>query len=291
MTGEPSYTQPGSFFLNSQAGEFENWVLQDVWEFLWEHYPLRPEREAHVLAGVSMGGFSAFNLGIRHRDMFATAVAFHPPLNLRWCDLDGHYFANFDPHNWGWRTKLDCRHEVIAKFYGGLIKVRIGHLICPLFGFGDEALVEVARQNPIELIDATRLHNGELAMFVGYAGKDEFNIDAQVESFLYLAKCRGLSVGVAYEPYGHHDTPTALRMWPAMVEWLAPKLAGYGPERCVPPAAQQPASQQPADQEPADQEPAEPQPGEPQTADPQPANQQPANQLEVGRKSNDAKSN
>ena len=66
-------------------------------------------------------------------------------------------------------------------------------------------------------------------MFVAYGGKDEFNIDAQVESFLYLAKCRGIGVAVAYEPNGHHDTGTASRQWPAMVEWIAPRLAPYAP--------------------------------------------------------------
>jgi S-formylglutathione hydrolase FrmB len=229
ITGEPSYTQPGSFFLNSMAGDFENYVLQDVWDFVCDHYPIRPEREAHVLAGVSMGGFAAFNLGIRHRNAFGVAVGLHPPLNLRWCDLDGNYFANFDPRSWGWRYKLDDRREVVAKFYGGLVKVRIGQLVDPLFGFGDDALEEMSRQNPIELVDATRLRNGELAMFVGYGANDEFNIDAQVESFLYLAKCRGISVGVAYEPQGRHDTGTATRLWPAMITWLAPRLAPYAP--------------------------------------------------------------
>jgi S-formylglutathione hydrolase FrmB len=228
-TGEPSYTQPGSFFINSQAGDFENWVLHDLWDFLCEHYPIRPERQAHVLAGVSMGGFAAFSLGIRHRDCIGVAVGIHPPLNLRWVDQDGYYFAKFDPRFWGWRDKIDNRHEPIAKFYGGVVKVRIGNIVDPLFGFGDDAIEEIARHNPIELVDATHLHNGDLAMFAGYAGRDQFNVDAQVESFLYLAHCRGISVGVAFEPNGQHDTATAFRMWPAVVEWLAPRLAPFNP--------------------------------------------------------------
>ena len=255
ITGQPSYSQPGSFFINSRVGDFEDWVLQDMWDFVCTHYPIRPEREAHVLAGVSMGGFAAFSLGIRHRNAFGVAVGFHPPLNLRWCDVNGNYFANFDPSIWSWRCKLDNPYEVVAKFSGGIIKMRVGQLICPLFGFGTEALMAISRQNPIELIDATGLRNGELAMFVGYGRKDEFNIDAQVESFLYFAKCRGLSVGVAYEPEGHHDTATALRMWPAMVEWLGPRLAPYAPakvETTIPSEEQPSAEQVPIDQIPGD---------------------------------------
>ena len=230
LTGEPNPNVPGSFFINSQAGDFENWVLQDVWDFVVHKYPIRHEREAHVLAGVSMGGFGAYNLGIRHRNAFGTVVALYPPLNLRWCDLEGNYFANFDPRSWGWRQKLDNRNEIVARFYGGLVKLRIGAFVDPLFGLGDEALEEIARQNPIELVDKTGLQNGELAMFVGYGGKDEFNIDAQVESFLYLAKCRGLSIGVAYEPEGRHDMVTAMRLWPSLMEWLAPRLAPFAPK-------------------------------------------------------------
>jgi len=229
ITGEPCIAQPGSFFLNSNAGDFEDWVLHEAWDFVCEHYPIRSEREAHVLAGVSMGGFAAYNFGLRYRNTFGVAVAFHPPLNLRWVDNNGHYLTNFDPHYWGWRTKLENPREVVAKFYAGVFKVRIGQLIEPLFGFGDEALLAIARQNPIELMQATNLQNGDLAMFVGYGGKDEFNIDAQVESFLYSAKCRGISIGVAYEPEGRHDTATAMRMWPAMVEWLGPRLVPYAP--------------------------------------------------------------
>ncbi len=223
ITGQPSYLQPGSFFINSNVGNFEDMVLQDVWDFVCSHYPIRSEREAHALVGVSMGGFAAFNLGMRHRNAFGVAAGLHPPLNLRWVDTNGNYFANFDPRSWGWRNKLEDRREPIARFYGGVVKVRIGQLIDPLFGFDQDALQEVARQNPIELMVNTNLQNGELAMFVGYGGKDQFNIDAQVESFLYMAKCRGIAVGVAYEPYGRHDTGTAIRMWPQMVEWLGPR--------------------------------------------------------------------
>ncbi len=141
FTGEPSCYQPGSFFINSRAGDYEDWVLQDMWDYVCTHYPIRPEREAHVLAGVSMGGFAAFNLGIRHRNAFGVAVGLHPPLNLRWCDVNGNYFADFDPSIWSWRCKLDNPHEVIAKFHAGLIKIRVGQVINPLFGFGDEALL------------------------------------------------------------------------------------------------------------------------------------------------------
>ena len=65
-----------------------------------------------------------------------------------------------------------------------------------------------------------------------FAGRDEFNIHTQVESFLYLCKCRGLTVQVGYDPNGHHDIHTAKRLTPGIFDWLGPKLAPYSPTPC-----------------------------------------------------------
>jgi len=74
LEGEPCQCQPGSFYINSKVGRFEDYVMQDVLGFMFAHYPLRPEREAHVAAGLSMGGFGAYALAIKHRDMFGVVV-------------------------------------------------------------------------------------------------------------------------------------------------------------------------------------------------------------------------
>lgn len=227
--GEPCIAHPGTFFMNSQLGDFEDFLLQDVWDFVSQRYPIRAERKAHVLAGVSMGGFAAFNLGIRHRDAFGIAVGVHPPLNTRWMDAKGNYFAHFDPRNWGWRTDLNNPLEPIANFAGGAVKIRIKDFAGPLYGLGEDAIVEIARQNPIELVDRTALKNGDLAMYVGYAGRDEFNVTAQVESFLYLCKHRQIDIAVGYEAHGRHNSHTAAHFVPSIFEWLSPQLAPYAP--------------------------------------------------------------
>jgi hypothetical protein len=64
-------------------------------------------------------------------------------------------------------------------------------------------------------------------MFIGYAGRDEFNIDAQVESFLHVARQRGLEIKVAFDPRGHHTVATGFRLFPEFVRWLGPLLRGY----------------------------------------------------------------
>jgi S-formylglutathione hydrolase FrmB len=236
LDGEGCLDKPGSFFINSNAGPYEDYILQDVWDFVCARFPIRSERNAHVLAGMSMGGFAAYNIGIRHREAFGIVVGIHPPLNLRWADVDGNPRAKFDPRRWGWRTGFDSPHEVIATF-AGTVKMRMGPVVRPVFGEGDEALVNIAANNPLELVLSTGLRNGELSMFVGYAGRDEFNVDAQVESFLYYAKFKGLGIAVAHEPDGHHDTITALKFMPAVFRWLSPQLAPFapGPMHCEAP--------------------------------------------------------
>ncbi len=226
LDGKGCLDKPGSFFLNSNAGPYEDFVLQDVWDFVTQNYSIRPEREAHILAGVSMGGFAAFNLGIRHRKAFGIAIGVHPPLNLRWADSDGNPKAAFDPRKWGWRQGYDNPREVVACI--GPVKIRLGDVIQPAFGVGDEALLAITQNNPIEMLDRCKLRNGELSMFVGYGNRDEFNVDAQVESFLYYAKFRGIGLHVANDPGGRHDEATAIRFIPSIVRWLAPQLAPYG---------------------------------------------------------------
>lgn len=232
LKGEPSILEPGSFFLNSDAGNYEDFLLQDVWDFVTKRYSIRSEREAHVLAGVSMGGFAAFNLGIRHRQHFGVVAGMHPALNLRWLGRDGDYFEDFDPRFWGWRNSLDNGRDVIARF--GLARVRIGDFVSPLYGLGERAMINISRENPIELVDRTHLRDGDLAMFVGYGGKDEYNIDAQVESFLYLCKFRGITVHVGYDPDGRHDVATARRLLPTLIAFLNREVGPYAPGACSP---------------------------------------------------------
>jgi S-formylglutathione hydrolase FrmB len=229
LTGRPKLLSASSFFINSNVGNFEDYIIQDVWGFLVENYPIRPEREAHGLTGVSMGGFAAFNLAMKHSDTFKIAIGVFPPVNLRWVDCHCNYRGKFDPDCWGWRTSADRRLEVIGKFYFGLVKIRLGHVIDDLFD-PDEVVPRLSWENPIEMIDRLGIKEGLLSMYIAYAGKDGYNIDTQVESFLYRAQERGLTVEVGYEPRGHHNMVTAQRLFPGIVSWLGPQLQPYGPK-------------------------------------------------------------
>lgn len=229
LNGHECMLTPGSFFLNSAAGRFEDYVMQDVWNFMLQNYSIRPEREAHVLAGVSMGGGAAYNLGIKYRERFGVVVGVFPPVNNRWIDCHGRYVGNFDPCCWGWRTDFSRRNEVIGRFYC-VVTIRSKRFTDPLYGKRVVPTVEqVARENPIEMLASYNVQPGDLAMFIGYGGKDQFNIDAQVESFLFVARERGLPVAVSYVPRGKHDYRTAYKIVPDLFDWLGEQLRPYGP--------------------------------------------------------------
>jgi pimeloyl-ACP methyl ester carboxylesterase len=228
LRGLDCFLAAGSFFLNSKAGAFEDYLMVDVWNFLFDHFPLRPEAEAHVLLGVSMGGAAAFNKAIKYPDRVRVAVGIYPPLNLRWMDCHGRYMANFDPCCWGWRTDFRS-HEVVGRFYG-VITIRLREMLYPLYGRSNpETLRHVIRDNPIEMLDAYDVRPGRLELYVAYGGRDQFNIDAQVESFLYRARQRCLDVGVGYDPEGRHDRATVMKLYPGVLAWLRPRLEPYGP--------------------------------------------------------------
>jgi S-formylglutathione hydrolase FrmB len=219
----------GSFFLNSDAGRFEDYLMIDLWNFVFENFPIRPEPEAHAVIGVSMGGGAAVNKIIKFPDRFKVCVGLFPPVNIRWLDCKGRYFGNFDPSCWGWRTDFSRRHEVVGRFYG-VFTIHMRQVIGPLYKRGrPDILEEVSANNPIEMLDFYDVHPGQFALYIGYGGKDQFNIDAQVESFVYVARCRGLDIAVNYDPMGHHDHRTANKMVPDILQWLGRQLAPYGP--------------------------------------------------------------
>jgi S-formylglutathione hydrolase FrmB len=227
ISGDLGLFSSESFYVNGKRGRFEDYVMCDVWNWAHANFSIRPEREAHVMAGASMGGGAAFNLGLKHRDRIGVAAAIFPPLNIRWLDCHGRYFGKFNPCCWGWRETVDRRRETVARYALGLIRVPIGRLVTPVFGFDGETVQKMSEENPIEQIDRYGVKNGELAMYVAYAGHDEFNLDTQAESFLYLARQRGIHVDCAFDRWGHHNQRTAYRLLPGTLDWLGQQLAPF----------------------------------------------------------------
>ncbi len=221
MLGRPSFLKMATFFANTDAGRYEDYLMEDVWDFLMTNFPILPGREAHALIGASMGGSAAFTQAIKHKDKVKIAIGFIPALNVRWVDCFGKYETPFDPLCWGWREKARP-FEVVGRPKG--LKVHFFNLFGPLVGHGPDAMMKLSRFNPIEVMEQYNLKPGELDLCVAYGGKDEFNMHAQTESFLFRAKELGIAVHVVYDPEGRHDEASARRLFPGTLEWAAPRV-------------------------------------------------------------------
>jgi hypothetical protein len=237
----------GSMFLNTKVGNYEDYIIHDVIPFLQAHFRIRPERQAHVLMGMSSGGWAAYVLALRYHDYFGEVVGFMPIVNTRWLDCHCRYRSKFDPCCWAWRTELD-KNELMGIWYG--IPVTFKSMVKPYWGWGDEGLAGLSEENAIELLDRYCIQNGEPAMYIGYIGRDQLHVDAQVESFLNVAHQRGIEVAVDYRPKTHaHTLYTGIQLIPNSLEWLGPRLAPYSPPLTVacPPLPEPPLENLPDD--------------------------------------------
>jgi hypothetical protein len=231
IDGRNRINAPHSMYINGCLGRFEDHILAEVLPFLSRTYSVRPEREAHALFGISAGGYGAMSLALRHRDIFGAVATLAAPLNLRYSTVDGNYHEDFDPATFRWKTEYDPE-EPVGRFYFGLKRVPARKYMEPVFGNGPGVPQRVMQTNPADLLLTTDLCPGELAMFVNYGGRDNWNFDAQNESFLWLASLKGITVTIDNDPPGQHDLPYFNRNHRRAYAWLGRHVL---PPTAVPP--------------------------------------------------------
>ena len=219
--GENRINGPHSFYLNGRFGRFEDHLLLEVMPFLASHYLTRPEPGAHGLLGLSGGGLGASSIAMRHPDVFGVVAVLSAPLNLRYTTCDGDSRADFDPATFRWKTEYDP-DEVVGLFNFGLKRIPAWKHISPVFGdCPAEVYARVRAINPADLLVTATPAPGHPAMFVSYGGRDNWNFDAQAESFLWLARQRGFPIDSERDEPGRHALPYFRRGDDAAFRWLA----------------------------------------------------------------------
>jgi len=202
--GKNRITSTHSLWVNGLGGRYEDHVIAEVVPFVMGAYSIRPEREAHALLGISAGGYGAMGMALKHRDIFGAVATLAGPLNVRYFSCPGGYRGDFDPATYRERDNYDP-NEVVARFYFGLLKRRVKTFLGPVYGQGPEVHRKIKSDNPSDLIDSTGLRPGELAMYVNYPGRDNYNFDAQDQSFAWIAARRGVAVDLDQIPRGRHN--------------------------------------------------------------------------------------
>ena len=223
----PSRWRPwrqGSWCINGRQGAWEDYLMHDVLGWVNSNFRILPDRDSHVIAGWSMGGFAAYRTGFRFPDQFRHLVGIYPNLNIRYADRNGHWGTDFDPETVGWLDKLRWTHFLGLYPRPYRFPIPCGIVLMPAWGEGVEGIARMSSENPVELLDELDIKNGQYDLYVAYGRQDEYNVDAQVESFLYRARQRGIEVWVRYNPNGHHSSPFVNECMPEVFEALGLRL-------------------------------------------------------------------
>ena len=217
--GKNRITCAHSLWVNGLGGPFEDHVVAEILPFLMQTYSIRPEREAHALAGISAGGFGAMTIALKHRDVFGTVATVGGPLNVRYDNCQGRYGDDFDPTTYRERTEYDPE-MIIARYYLRLVRRRARTFFEPVYGIGPAVGAKVARDNPYDVLSTTDLRDGELAIYINYPARDNYNFDAQDQSFAWLAARRGVAIELAEFPGAQHNLCYIRRAEPPAFLWL-----------------------------------------------------------------------
>ncbi len=205
IKGEDRLLSKHSFYVNGCSGRFQDFLLGEVLPLVISRYSVDPDRSRHAIVGVSAGGFGALGIALNHRDDFAYAVSHAGAINMRYDNCHGEALEDFCPATYRWKTEYHPR-EVVGRFVAGLIPIRAGFYATPVFGTGPEVIPRVKRNNPTDLLLATRLEPGELEVLLTFGDEDNLNFDAHARSFAWLAeRCLGVDVQVACFPGMDHS--------------------------------------------------------------------------------------
>jgi len=71
-----------SFYVNGTYGEYETYVVDELIGAVDAEFPTAATRDSRFIGGLSMGGYGALYLGLRHADLFS-AIGAHSPAILR----------------------------------------------------------------------------------------------------------------------------------------------------------------------------------------------------------------
>ena len=217
--GENNISCSHSLWVNGLGGRFEDHVVAEVVPFMMRTFSVRAERQGHALLGISAGGFGAMTIALKHRAVFGAVATVGGPLNVRYHNHQGRYADDFDPATYRPQTTYDPE-LVIARYYLRLVRRRAKHFLEPVFGTGPDVSARIARENPADVLMATDIRPGELAMYVNYPSNDNYNFDAQDQSFIWLAARRGLAVDLAVMPREEHDLGYIEKTEPYALMWL-----------------------------------------------------------------------
>lgn len=160
-----------SFYVNWKAdpkARWEDFIVRDLIAEVDRRFPTRADHAGRGLSGFSMGGFGAIRLALLHRDLFSAASSQYGAFQIAATDLP---------------------------YLGSKLKQAFGQ---------DPAGYQA--QSPLNLIESTRLHPGELAIYLDAGEDDAWALDEQAREFDRKLNALGIPHAFHIFPGNHTDS-------------------------------------------------------------------------------------
>lgn len=112
-----------SYYMNAvkhPADRFEDYIVKDLIADVEHRFPVAPDREHRAIAGLSMGGFGAIVLSLKHPDLFIFAAALSPALDVPTRPFSIKRIGQYREHSaifgdWGSQSRRDNDPYTLAR--------------------------------------------------------------------------------------------------------------------------------------------------------------------------------
>ncbi len=177
-----------SFYINSRDGRqrYQDFLVQEFLPAIEQRYRIRAERRYRGVAGVSMGGYGALRLALRHPELFGSASAHSAVLveNLPKLEIS------------------NPQQDTLARILGGVFGSPI-----------DRAFWD--RNNPFTFV-RNSMRNPQPRIYFDCGTEDDYGFNAGAQAFHNLLVSRGIPHEFHLYPGGHN--------WSYVAQHLAASL-------------------------------------------------------------------
>lgn len=187
---------------------YEDYVVHDLVEHVDATYRTLRDRRSRGIGGLSMGGFGALSLAMRHPDLFSVAVSHSGLASL--------LYGGPHPYAPGRASILEDVSRWGAEYEHGI--TGLGDHVRRIFG------TEVARwreHDPVAL--AGHLHDGQIAVYLDCGTEDGLRFDDRARHLDEVLREKRINHEIHLVPGEHDDRFFAARA-PAGLAFLAAHL-------------------------------------------------------------------
>ena len=184
-----------------RARDYETYITKDLIGHVDATYRTIAKRESRAIAGLSMGGFGALMLSMRHPDLFSAAASHS--------GVDSLLYAGPFPYKTGAKVELLSN----VKQWGGSF-VEIGRWMRGLFG---DDVARWKQYDPTTLVE--NLKPGTLALYLDCGTEDGFGLNNGASYLHDLLLAKKIDHAFYVGP-GHHDFEFWVRRVPESLTFL-----------------------------------------------------------------------